>query len=382
MNDIEIINGKIYCFDQSLQFIGKREKNYFLLEPEEALWLAEIRNFNIFEKGKIVTIQEFFKRFKFNRIGVRYIAYRDWKNRGLHITYFDRIEKKNYNKSPIKSYPASKIEISEKFEIYFDEEELLGFVFDEKAKELFYKYWFGQYGIYKNPQRGKFLILDIFEVLFLSKQGFKVYSNTELNFDDILKIGKKKIENLEYTYQVYEDWRSKGYILKTGFKFGTHFRIYFPGASPLKKGKEWQHSKHVIHIFYKDVSLPMNEWARAVRVAHGVRKTFITAIPGMKKEDYMKENTPIDFVVYHRNEKNEVEIPNKNDPSYILMTFYEDEKLSGKILASALDLADSLGLKLLIGIVDRESSVTYYVAHRIDLPGSENKYYEIDWFNP
>jgi tRNA splicing endonuclease len=126
----------------------------------------------------------------------------------------------------------------------------------------------------------------------------------------------------------------------------------------------------------------MNEWARAVRVAHGVRKTFITAIPGMKKEDYMKEKTPIDFVVYHRNEKNEVEIPNKNDPSYLLICFHEDEELSGKMLASALDLADMLGLKLLIGIVDREGSVTYYVANRIDLPGSENKYYEIDWFNP
>jgi tRNA-intron endonuclease len=380
--NIEIIDRKIYCFDESLQFIGRKEKNYYLLEPEEALWLAEIRNFLIFEKGKLVSIHEFIRKFRSKRFIIKYIVYRDWKNRGLHITYFDRIEQKNYNKNPVKNYPASKLEINEKFDIYFDEDELIGYIFDQKAKELYYKYWFGQFGIYKNPEKGKFLILDIFEILFLLKNGFKVYNSKELNFDEVLKIGKKKIENLEYAYQVYEDWRSKGYILKTGFKFGTHFRIYFPGATPLKKGKEWQHSKHVIHIFYKDVSLPMNEWARAVRVAHGVRKTFITAIPGMKKEDYMKEKTPIDFVVYHRNEKNEVEIPNKNDPSYLLICFHEDEELSGKMLASALDLADMLGLKLLIGIVDREGSVTYYVANRIDLPGSENKYYEIDWFNP
>jgi len=382
MNTIEIINDKLYCFDQSLQFIGKKEGRYFLLEPEEALWLAEIRNFAIFEKGRLVTIPEFFKRFNKNRFSVRYLTYRDWKRRGLHITFFDRIEKKNYNKSPVKSYPASKIEINERYEIYLDENELIGYIFEDRAKELYCKYWFGQFGIYKNPERGKFLILDIFEVLFLSKIGFKVISNKELSFEEILDIAKKKNENIESVYFVYEDWRSKGYILKTGFKFGTDFRIYFPGASPLKKGKEWQHSKHVIHVFCKDVSLPANEWARAVRVAHGVKKTFITAIPGMKKEDYMKENTPIDFVVYHRNEKNEVEILGKDDPSYILISLHEDEKLSGKFLASALDLADSLGLKLLIGIVDRESSVTYYVAHRIDLPGSQNRYYEIDWFNP
>ncbi|MEM0481059.1 MAG: tRNA-intron lyase [Candidatus Aenigmatarchaeota archaeon] len=268
-------------------------------------------------------------------------------------------------------------------EINFDSHELIGYCFDSKAKDLYLNYWIGQFGIYKNPEKGRFLTLDVFETLFLAENNFKIYLDGKTsNFNEILEIAKKKVENIEAAYEVYKDWRSKGYILKTGFKFGTHFRIYFPGASPAKKGKEWQHSKHVLHIFYKDVSLPMNEWARAVRVAHGVRKTFITAIPGMKKEDYMKEETPIDFVVYHRNEKNEVESPINSDPSYILITLHEDDKLSGKILASALDLADSIGLKLLIAIVDRETSVTYYVAHRIELPGSENRYYEIDWFNP
>jgi hypothetical protein len=60
----------------------------------------------------------------------------------------------------------------------------------------------------------------------------------------------------------------------------------------------------------------------------------------------------------------------------------EDESLSGKMLASALDRADELGLRLLIAINDRETSVTYYLANRIDLPGSEHKYYEIEWFTP
>ncbi|MEM4620996.1 MAG: hypothetical protein QW607_12390, partial [Desulfurococcaceae archaeon] len=136
------------------------------------------------------------------------------------------------------------------------------------------------------------------------------------------------------------------------------------------------------HVFPKNIEMQTSELARAIRVAHSVRKTFIMAIPGMKKEDYMKEKTPIDFIVYHRNEKNEVENPISSNPSYIVICLQEDEKISGKFLASALDLADSIGLRLLIAIVDRESSVTYYVANRIELPNSETKYYEIEWFNP
>jgi hypothetical protein len=106
------------------------------------------------------------------------------------------------------------------------------------------------------------------------------------------------------------------------------------------------------------------------------------AIPGMKKEDYLKERTPIDFVAWHRKAGNQVEKPKKDDPSFLIISLNEDESLSGKMLASALDRADELGLRLLIAINDRETSVTYYLANRIELPGSEHKYYEIEWFTP
>ena len=106
------------------------------------------------------------------------------------------------------------------------------------------------------------------------------------------------------------------------------------------------------------------------------------AIPGMEEKDYMKEKTPVNFIAWHRDEKNNVEKPNEKNPSFILITLEEDEELSGKMLASALDRADEVGLRLLIAISDRETSVTYYVANRIELPGSKNRYYEIEWFNP
>lgn len=385
-------DGNIYCFDDfskeelKKSFIGKFERKFLKLEKEEALYLMEIRNAMLFENNRIVTINEFLKRFSKDRFLERYLTYRDWKLRGLYITFFDRIEKKNFGKSVTKNYPSEnfKIDVNEKIRIFYDKKNHIGF-FEGNSLSLFEKYWFGQYGVYKNIDKGKIHILDNFEVAYLCYKGFEIIdieNNEKLSLEKIIENEKNFTKNFESMFLVYKDWRDRGYIVKTGLKFGTHFRIYFPGASPLRKGKEWIHSQHVIHVFPKDVEMQTSELARAIRVAHGVRKTFIMAIPGMKKEDYMKELTPIDFVVWHRNEKNEVENPFNNDPSYIVISLQEDEMISGKFLASALDLADSLGLRLLLAIVDRESSITYYVANRIEFPDSEVKYYEIEWFNP
>jgi len=385
-------DGNFYCFDDFSKeelrrsFIGKFEKNYIKLEKEEVLYLMEIRNAQVFEANRSITINDFLKRFSYDRFFERYLTYRDWKMRGLFITYPERILKKNFGKSPIKNYPAQKFEIpeNEKVKIFYDLKNHVGF-FQGNSFHLFEKYWFGQYGVYKNIEKGKIHILDNFEVAYLCSKGFEVYdsfTNEKLSLEKIFENEKNFTKNFEEMFLVYKDWRDKGYIVKSGLKFGTHFRIYFPGASPLKSGKEWIHSQHVIHVFPKNVEMQTSELARAIRVSHGVRKTFIMAIPGMQKEDYMREQTPIDFVVYHRNHKNEVENPYISDPSYIVISLQEDETISGKFLASALDLADSLGLRLLIAIVDRETSITYYVANRIELPESNIKYYEIEWFNP
>jgi len=93
---------------------------------------------------------------------------------------------------------------------------------------------------------------------------------------------KKRIDYFEDLNNVYLEWRNAGYVVKTGLKFGTHFRIYVPGAKP-EKGKNWVHSKHVLHVFPRKSSLIISEWARAIRVAHSVKKTFILAIPGKGK---------------------------------------------------------------------------------------------------
>jgi tRNA-intron endonuclease len=380
-------DGKAFSQNKELEesFIGEPKGNKIYLYPIEVFYLANIRKASVFEGSKEASLSTIFQRFYSNHFFVRYNVFRDWKDRGLFITFPERITMKNFGKSPIKKYPSNKFSPQINFTIFFMKEECYSLAFGKEARKFFEDYWFGQWGVYKNIERGNCLTLDAIETLYLSKKGVEVIdlsSNKKMSFEEALKEVEQRIPFASRMLEVYEDWRDKGFILKTGFKFGTHFRIYFPGAKPVGTKKEWQHSKHVIHVFPKEVSMPMSEWSRAIRVAHSVRKTFIMAIPGMKKEDYLKEKTPIDFVAWHRKAGNQVEKPKKDDPSFLIISLNEDESLSGKMLASALDRADELGLRLLIAINDRETSVTYYLANRIELPGSEHKYYEIEWFTP
>jgi len=197
---------------------------------------------------------------------------------------------------------------------------------------------------------------------------------------EVLATARGHNKDFPSLYDVYEDWRLRNFILKTGFKFGTHFRVYFPGASPAKSGTDWMHSKHVIHVFPRKSKLLISEWARAIRVAHSVRKTFILAIPGEKAKGE-KEVSELDFLLYHRR-KEGIETPREGKPKYLMFSLSEEEFIGGAELANAIEFCKKAGLGLMLAIADRETSVTYYLVRRIDLKGSKYGYYEIGWYQP
>ncbi|MBU1135697.1 MAG: tRNA-intron lyase, partial [Nanoarchaeota archaeon] len=286
-----------------------------------------------------------------------------------------------------KKYPSKNLEKSKiKATAYWHPESFYSIVDDKPvAENLFNNYWFGQLGIYKQ-ERGDLLKLDFMETIFLSKHfGLKIINaNTgkPIKPETILNDVKKKREYTKQLYDVYEDWRLRGYVVKTGFKFGAHFRIYFPGARPGRNEKSWIHSKHVLHVFPKTQKMLVSEWSRAVRVAHGVKKTFILSIPEMTKKDYV--DYPAEFLAYRRKKDRDSwirETP-KDSPRYLLVPVAEDEHIGGVELASLLKKARNMGLELLLSITDRETAITYYLLKQIIIPGSDYEYYEIEWMKP
>jgi len=388
---VHLREGKFVADDpisiQSLRqsFYGVKTGDRLVLHPIEAMYLTNIRRVPCFSGSQTIEFNEIFNEFShLPRLFARYNVFRDWRDRGIFIQLPEQVEKKNFGHSPVVKYPSEKVEIPVfDVNLFYYSDDMISFVYDRPAsRELFEKFWIGQLGVYKQPTRDKILKLDIMETLLLAKLGYSVVDvkrGKELDFNDILKQVKRKEPFISSLFDVYEDWRSRGYILKTGFKFGAHFRIYFPGASPIRSKSKWLHSKHVVHVFDKDEKMIMSEWARAVRVAHSVRKTFIMAIPGMTKEDY--EDIEFDFFGYHRRGM-DVEKPGKHKPRYLIIALTEDEEIGGRWMASALSKADEMGLSLVFAISDRETSVTYYMARLIDLPNSRNKYYEIQWLQP
>jgi len=69
---------------------------------------------------------------------------------------------------------------------------------------------------------------------------------------------------------VYKDLKRRGLIVKTGFKYGTHFRVY-------EGDPDSDHSEYLIHAVPKKFDTSWEDISRAVRLAHGVRKEMIYA---------------------------------------------------------------------------------------------------------
>ncbi|MCD6456035.1 MAG: tRNA-intron lyase [Methanophagales archaeon] len=107
---------------------------------------------------------------------------------------------------------------------------------------------------YGKLTKEKRLILSLVEAAYLMKKG-------------LLEIEVRGQESDLDKYAVYEDLRKKGLVVKTGFKFGSHFRVY--------KTKQQKHSSYLIHVLPEEHVFSMQELSRAVRLAHGVKKRMI-----------------------------------------------------------------------------------------------------------
>jgi tRNA-intron lyase len=362
---------------------GTNSRGTVLLQIEEALYLMDIRNAKCADlSGNPVMFNELASAFiRQKKLLSRYLTFKDWRDRGL-ISRPSKEASGKYGRDSVKKYAGGRFEM-DSFACtgVFFAEDLITILDDEAAgKALYDVHWLGQFGTYKAAHRGKISKLDVYETLFLMGRGVLKLSNSDA--DKVRRQARKRMKYFDDMYSVYDDWRSKGYVVKTGFKFGTHFRIYFPGASPTLETGEWMHSRHVIHVFPRKSKLLISEWARAIRVAHSVKKTFILAIPGKTELAKISRTKPrLDFLLYHRKGAG-IETPRDGVPRFLMYSLSEDECIGGEELAEALEEARYYGLEALLAISDRESSITYYAVKRILLPGSAYDHFEIEWLQP
>jgi tRNA-intron endonuclease len=151
-------------------------------------------------------------------------------------------------------------------------------VFDKKlSKLLFEKEFFGK-------PFGEWLQISFVEALYLYKNKILDISLSNEN-----KILKEKIEKIMYKKQsdlkqrlvVFEDLKKRKLIVKTGFKFGSHFRAY-------TKCPDETHAEYLIHVVSSNFKSIWEEISRAVRLAHSVNKEILLAQISKSKIHYIK----------------------------------------------------------------------------------------------
>ena len=99
--------------------------------------------------------------------------------------------------------------------------------------------------------------------------------------ENLLKIVKNQQQDINLRFCVFKDLKKRGLLVKTGFKFGAHFRAY--STKP-----EDTHAEYLIHVVNKDFKSTWAEISRAVRLAHSVNKEISFAIVDKNKIDYIK----------------------------------------------------------------------------------------------
>jgi tRNA-intron endonuclease len=156
----------------------------------------------------------------------------------------------------------------------------------EDSKKLFQNGYFGKpIGIPK-PKIEEIdapLVLDLIESLYLleNKKINISKSKNKISIDEMIEICKLEHQDFEKKYQVYKNFRDKGYIVNPGIKFGCDFAVY-------EKGPGIDHAPYLVQVYNRGETISTTGIVLAGRLATSVKKQFILAIPKGKNEvDYL-----------------------------------------------------------------------------------------------
>src|SRR3989338_1161099 len=106
------------------------------------------------------------------------------------------------------------------------------------------------------------LVLDLFESLFLmekDKLAIQRLNGKDVDDKTLLKLGLKLDKQFYSKFLVFRDLRSKGFVVRTGLKFGFDFRVYPKGKKPGQAHTQW-----VINVKGQEKNFSWNEFARMV----------------------------------------------------------------------------------------------------------------------
>jgi tRNA-intron endonuclease len=146
-------------------------------------------------------------------------------------------------------------------------------VWDGETSRLLY-----ENGFYGKPLDNERLQLSLVESAYLLDKGIIEIknSNDEIipDISEFSEIAASIDPDFTRKYSAYVDLRSRGFVPKTGFKFGTHFRVY----SEVHSTDKLPHSNFLIHAIPHNHEFLLPVMSRAIRLANSVRKQMLYAV--------------------------------------------------------------------------------------------------------
>ncbi len=121
---------------------------------------------------------------------------------------------------------------------------------------------------------GARLELSLVEAIFLASRGALAFRSAATHrplAEEVVRRRARRLEpELELRLRAYGWLRDRGLVVKTGFKYGAHFRAYV-------RDPEHTHARYLIQAAPSDLKAPWPTVAGHVRLAQGVRKEFLLA---------------------------------------------------------------------------------------------------------
>ncbi|MDR0778485.1 MAG: tRNA-intron lyase [Methanomassiliicoccaceae archaeon] len=140
------------------------------------------------------------------------------------------------------------------------------FIFDEASAQSVYNS--GAFG----KKTENVLQLSLIETCYLMKKGVLVTVSADngkkIGLSKMTGLGRSVQEEFDLRLKAFTDMRDNGLVVKTGFKYGTHFRVY-------EKDPDICHARFLVHAVEGSRALMWPEISRAVRLAHGVKKEIL-----------------------------------------------------------------------------------------------------------
>jgi len=290
------------------------------LDLLEAAYLLESERLEVTERGKTVSFEKLFKHASavHDDFDIRYMVYRDMRERGFIIktdsgdfdfTVFPR-GKTTSNARP--EYMVKAISERAGFDLwsaFVDSQaseskgkRLLYAVVDEEGDLTYYvvttKEPIGDMAvatgkavsgdlikdrvfifdrndaetIHSNAFFGKMadqaLQLSLMESCYLVRKGLLNVSSSgkRMSADELTEFSDSVQNEFRTRLLTFTDLRDRGLLVKTGFKYGTHFRVY-------DKDPDKCHARYLVHSVRDTMTWP--EVSRTVRLAHGVKKEIL-----------------------------------------------------------------------------------------------------------